>query len=78
MKGTEKDRFLRRLGEWLQRLRRARGLGQDRLTEVAGVASGTVSKIENGTVDPRATTLVKLARALDVPPPTLLELGEKY
>ncbi len=74
MKTTEKKTFLRRFGAWLQELRRARGLAQDKLTEEAGLSRGTVSKLESGTVDPRATTLVSLSRALRVPLPKLLEV----
>lgn len=77
MKGFKKTDFLGRLGRWVLKLRKLRGFGQDELTREAGLSKGTVSKIENGVVDPRATTLVKLAHALEVPPPQILEL-EKY
>jgi len=75
MRTFNRDKFLKKLGNWLLTLRKKRNLAQDALTEKAGLARGIVSKIENGTVDPRATTLVKLAHALDVPPPKVLHLG---
>jgi len=75
MKSFDKKQFLRRLGARLSALRKSRGVGQDRLTEAAGLAKGTVSRIENGAVDPRVTTLLKLAHGLEVAPPKLLEVA---
>lgn len=62
------------MGAWVLKLRKSKGIGQDRLTSEAGLAKGTVSKIEGGDVDPKASTLVKLANALDVPPSKMLAL----
>ncbi len=70
-----KNEFLRRLGTWIAKLRKLRGLGQDKLTEEAGLARGTLSKIENGIVDPRATTIVKVAHALEINPHEVLKMG---
>jgi HTH-type transcriptional regulator, competence development regulator len=67
MDDTEKRQFLRRLGEWVAKIRRSKGIPQDQLTEDAGLAKGTVSKIENGLVDARVTTLLKVAKALSMP-----------
>lgn len=67
MEHVEKQRFLQRLGAWLMRLRKAKGIGQDKLTEQAGLARGTISRIENGAADPRASTLHKISGALRVP-----------
>ena len=74
MKDREKRRYLKELGGWLQTLRTQRCIGQDQLSHLAGLARGTVSKIENGIVDPRATTLVRLAKAMRVPAAKLLEI----
>jgi transcriptional regulator with XRE-family HTH domain len=67
MEKPEKISFLRQLGAHISKLRKAKGVGQDKLTEKAGLAKGMVSKIESGSVDPRTTTLVRLARGLGVP-----------
>tara|TARA_R110002073_G_scaffold93196_1_gene217848 strand:- start:776 stop:1297 length:522 start_codon:yes stop_codon:yes gene_type:complete len=53
------------LGSNLQALRKAKGLSQEALAEAAGVSLTQVSKIERNETDPRATTVVKLAKALD-------------
>ena len=77
MKTFNKKTFLSRLGAFLFRLRKSKGMSQDRLTDEAGLAKGLVSKIESGNVDPRTTTLVQLAHALEIPPSKMLEADKK-
>ncbi len=74
----KKNIFLKRLGAWIAKLRKSRGLGQDKLSSEAGLAKGTLSKIENGTVDPKASTLVKVAHALEVKPHIILDLEAEH
>ena len=50
----------------LRNAREARGLSQRALGAKAGIAQGHISKIENGTVDLRLSSLVELARVLDL------------
>ncbi len=50
----------------LRSAREARGLSQRALGAKAGVPQSHISKIENGTVDLRASSLVELARALEL------------
>ncbi|MFT7773256.1 helix-turn-helix transcriptional regulator [Roseateles sp.] len=50
----------------LAALRRALGLTQGELAHKAGVTRETVSKVETGAVDPQLSTLVELARAMDL------------
>lgn len=52
----------------LRLLREARGLSQRRLAKTAGVAFRTLQLLESGRHDPRWSTVVKLAKALDLPP----------
>lgn len=52
----------------LQRLREDRVLSQRELARLAGLAYGTVWRIENGFPDARTSTIRKLARALGVEP----------
>ena len=56
----------------LRELRRSRGLSQKELGEVAGVASGTVYRLENGLRGAYPGTVRKLAGALRVTPEDLL------
>jgi transcriptional regulator with XRE-family HTH domain len=56
----------------LREAREKRKLTQLALEEKSGVAQGVISAIERGDVkDPNASTLLKLAAALDVDPRTL-------
>ena len=56
----------------LRDLRRSRGLSQKELGELAGVASGTVYRLENGLRGAYPGTVRKLAGALGVTPEDLL------
>jgi transcriptional regulator with XRE-family HTH domain len=50
----------------LKSAREARGLSQRVLSKKAGMPQSHISKIENGAVDLRVSSLVELARALDL------------
>jgi transcriptional regulator with XRE-family HTH domain len=50
----------------LKKARVAKGLSQRDLSLLVGVPQAQISRIEAGTVDPRASSLVALARALDM------------
>ena len=50
----------------LKNARRAKGLSQRALGKMAAIPQGHVSKIEAGAVDLRVSSLVELARALDL------------
>jgi len=50
----------------LKAVRESKGLSQRALAEKSGVLQTRISKIENGAADFRASTLVALARALDL------------
>ncbi len=55
------------LGARLRRLRQARGLSLAGLAQAAGLSKPSIWAWENGTTAPRRTSLLALARALDVP-----------
>jgi len=55
-----------KIGKNLRRLREERLLTQAELAERAGIALSSLVRVENDQVDPRFTTIRKLARALDV------------
>ena len=50
----------------LRQAREGKGLSQRALSVASGVPQGHISKIEAGTVDLRLSSLVELARALDL------------
>lgn len=55
-------------GHYIARLRAARGWTQEELAWQSGVSRPAIARLETGATDPRASTLVALARALDVGP----------
>ncbi len=74
MKTLNKTLFLKRLGSWLGKIRKFRGVSQDELSKKAGLSGGVVSRIESGAVDPQVTTIAKIAKALDVPAFKILQM----
>lgn len=54
------------IADKLKAEREAQGLSQRALSKLAGVPQGHISKIENGTVDLRLSSLIELARALNL------------
>lgn len=60
-------------GKNLRAARRRRGLTQEEVSELSGVIQSDVSLIERGERDPRASTIRKLAAAVDVSPGELFD-----
>lgn len=54
------------IGRVLKEARKRKGLSQRALSEQSGVRQYQISKIENGAVDLRISSLIELARALDL------------
>jgi len=52
------------IADKLKAEREARGLSQLALSKLAGIPQSHISKIENGTVDLRLSSLIELARVL--------------
>ena len=63
------------IGKSLKRQRTLKALTQAQLAERAGVTTATVARIERDEIEPRMTTLRKLADALDVEPAELVGGG---
>jgi transcriptional regulator with XRE-family HTH domain len=61
------------VGEKLKRLRTLNPLTQAELADRAGLTTAAVARIERDEVEPRPSTLRKLAEALDVQPRELIE-----
>lgn len=61
------------LGSNLRDARKRLGLTQEEVAERSGVHPTEISRIESGKRDPRASTLRRLARALEVRPGELLD-----
>jgi transcriptional regulator with XRE-family HTH domain len=63
----KKERFLKDLGQQIAKVRKSKGYSQDKVCLEAGLARGTLSKIESGRVEPKITTLALIAITIDVP-----------
>jgi transcriptional regulator with XRE-family HTH domain len=61
------------LGQNLREARDKLGLTQEQVAERSGVQAGEVSRIEAGKRDPQISTVLKLAKALEVAPGQLLD-----
>jgi transcriptional regulator with XRE-family HTH domain len=66
--------FLERLGAHIAKVRRSKGYSQDRTCLEAGLARGTLSKIENGLVEPKISTLALVAITIGVPLKKLIDV----
>jgi transcriptional regulator with XRE-family HTH domain len=62
----------RTFGQTLREIRRACRVSQDDLARHSGVDRSAISNYERGRREPNLRTIVKLARALDVAPASLL------
>jgi transcriptional regulator with XRE-family HTH domain len=61
------------VGDRLKTLRTLNALTQAELADRAGLTTAAVARIERDEVEPRPTTLRKLAKALSVQPRDLIE-----
>jgi transcriptional regulator with XRE-family HTH domain len=62
-----------RFGENLRLARAQAGLSQQRLASASRLHRTEVWLLERGAREPRLTTIVRLGRALEIPPAALLE-----
>ena len=61
------------IGDRLRDLRKRRLLTQEQLAERSGVGIATIVRVERNQVEPRGSTIRKLADALDVEPEELVK-----
>lgn len=66
----------RAVGTIIRTIRRNRGLSQEVLSGLAGIARTHLTMIENGTKQPNLETVWKIALAFDMMPSDLLKLVE--
>ncbi len=63
---TESTAILKTLGKRIATLRKQQGMNQEEFADVSGKMINTISNIERGLSDPKLTTLLSLAQALNV------------
>ena len=76
MHDPKKSRFLKRLGRHIAQVRASKAYSQDRLYLEAGFSRATMSRIENGLVDPQIYTLQRIAETIGVPLTKLTSLPD--
>lgn len=62
----ESTQILKNLGKRIANLRKQKGMNQEEFADVSGKMINTISNIERGLSDPKVTTLLSLAEALNV------------
>ncbi len=65
-------------GRAVRVLRLERNISQEELSFRAGMDRSFVGRIERGSNNPTYETLIKLADGLDVAPPEIVALAERY
>ncbi len=70
----DKEKFLKKLGAHIAKVRKQKGYSQDRLCLEGDFSRGTLSKIENGLTSPEVYTLARIANVLNVSLKKLVEL----
>jgi transcriptional regulator with XRE-family HTH domain len=60
-------------GARMKEVRAEKGMSQDGLSRATDVHSTAIGRMERGAREPRLTTILKLARGLDVKPGELLD-----
>jgi transcriptional regulator with XRE-family HTH domain len=73
---ARKKQFQKSLGQKLRRLRESKALRQDTVCIAANLSTGTLAKIEAGSVSPEAYTLFKIAKVLKTPLAVILTFKE--
>ena len=67
----------RTVGETIRRLRKEKGLSQEVLSGLAGIARTHLTMIESGTKQANFSTICKIANALDMKPSELVRKMEE-
>lgn len=73
MNNARDKKRLEKFGEHIRRIRESKDLSQDDVVKGCDVTKGNLSMIENGNKDFYFTTLLEIAKGLDVEPKVLLE-----
>lgn len=66
MEETEKQLFLKKLGEQIVKIRESKGVSASELAKKTFTETSLIARLEMGRTNPTATTLKLVAEALDV------------
>lgn len=62
----DQEKFRKKLGAHVAKVRKSSGYSQDRVCLEAGLSRGALSKIESGKVEPKISTLALIALTIGV------------
>lgn len=65
---------LKRFGENLRRIRNNKNITMQQLANQAEIELSQIYRIESGKINPKLTTLLKIAKGLNVPPADLFPI----
>lgn len=68
----EEKKYIKKLGLYIVKIREEKNLKQKELSDLLDMDDGSLRRIESGRTNPTTTTLLKIAKALDV------EVGELF
>ncbi len=71
-----KEKFLKKFGQHVKRIRTAQGFSQDRIYLEGGLSRATMSRIESGSVDAQIWTLARVADVIGVPLKKLTDVDD--
>jgi DNA-binding XRE family transcriptional regulator len=64
---NQKEKFLKKFGAHVRKVRMAAGYSQDRVYLEGGLSRATMSRIEQGKVDAQIYTLIRVAETIGIP-----------
>lgn len=70
---TAEQKYLVKLGKRIRTLREAKGIDQKQFAFECGISRTQLYTIEKGETNPRATTLIRIAKGLDISIAELLD-----
>jgi len=73
MKNDRDNKALTAFGKHLKKIRESKKISQEKLGLAADSYQSTVIRIEHGKANPKLTTIIALAKALDIEPKELLD-----
>lgn len=71
----QNENLCKKLGQHIKKLRVQKNISLNEFSFSNDLTSSTLSRIENGLVDPKYTTLVKIASAFGIEPHELLKFN---
>ena len=73
MNNQRNEKYLKAFGENFKRLRKAKGISQENLAVEADVDYQQIYRIEHGKINTTISTILSIAKALDIHPKEFLD-----